>query len=158
MQSLPAEVLMKEGFVRDLGFGSFEYLAPDAQVVLADAFLNTHCLRLSTRDSLPSLVGVSFEPADETGIPDVVGTLWVDRSTAELRFLEFGYTWVPFNQGRKEAGGRLEFESRPNGAWIVRRWWIRMPTVERLDAYRTRLKGFREMGAEVITVSSVGLV
>jgi len=155
MQSLPAETLVEEGFVREVGSDSIEYLAPDAQVLLSNAFLNTHCLELTADPATPSLIGLGFAPQTDGEVPDVVGTLWVDRDTGELRFLEYRYTWVPFGQGLEQAGGRLEFEVLPSGAWIVRRWRILMPTVQRTGVNSARLVGFKEAGAQVISVSPV---
>jgi len=161
MLSLPAETLVAEGFVRQLDSGGFEFFAPDAEVLLSNAFLNTHCLKLTDHEDSPSLIGLAFEPAKETDVPDIEGTLWVDRSTGHLRFLDFGYTWVPFNKGRDQAGGRVDFDLLPGGAWIIRRWWIRMPTVERMPSNlrrgvsTTRLVGFKETGAEVKNVTRV---
>jgi hypothetical protein len=156
MRGLPPEDLVEGGFVRELENGTFEYLAPDAEVLLSNAFLDAHCFRLATNEDDPSLIGLAFEPGSDPDLPDVVGTFWVDRMSGALSHLEFRYTWVPFGRGQDRAGGRLDFELIPNGAWIVRRWWIRMPTVERMDVYRTRLVGFKETGAEVIDVTPVG--
>jgi hypothetical protein len=151
MQSLPAQTLLAEGFVRQPRSGVYEFLAPDAQVLLSNAFLNTHCMRLSANEAEPSLIGLSFEPAHEPEVPDIHGTLWVDRLSGQLRFLEFGYTWVPFGEGLEEAGGRLDFEPLPDGAWIVRQWWIRMPTLRR-RLLAARLIGFKETGAWITEI------
>ena len=153
MQSLPAEDLVSEGFVRESEGNETEYYAPDAQVLLSNAFLNTHCLKLTADEASPSLIGLAFEPGIEGELADVEGTLWVDRESGELRFLEYGYTRVPFDQGREQAGGRLEFEALPDGAWIVRQWWIRMPTVQRSGLNRARLLGFKETGAVITRVT-----
>ena len=161
MLSLPAETLVAEGFVRQIDSGAFEYFAPDAEVLLSNAFLNTHCLKLTDDEESPSLIGLAFEPAEVSDTPDIEGTLWVDRNTGYLKFLEFGYTWVPFDKGRDGAGGRVEFDVLPGGAWIVRRWWIRMPTIERVrsnaqrGAISTRLLGFKETGAEVTKATRI---
>jgi hypothetical protein len=153
MQSLPAEILVVEGFVRELESDVYEFLAPDAQVLLSNAFLSTHCLRLTVDPDSPSLIGLAFEPAVESDLPDVEGTLWVDRDTGQLKYLEYGYTWVPFDEGRDRAGGRLEFEVLPSGAWIVRQWRIRMPTVQRTGSRTARLLGFKETGAIITKVT-----
>jgi hypothetical protein len=155
MQSLPAETLIAEGFVREMENGVFEYLAPDARVLLSNPFLNTHCLRLTAHPHAPTLIGLAFEPAHEGDRPDVQGTLWVDRESGELRSLQYGYTWVPYDRGREQAGGHLEFEPLPDGEWIVRQWWIRMPTVGLNFPRPPRLMGFRETGATVTRVTRI---
>jgi hypothetical protein len=98
-------------------------------VLLSDEFARDHCFRPVTgsRDRR-GLTGLGFEPAMPRETGDVRGTLWLDEKTFELRYLEFNYT------GQSEAGadsakigGELHFARLPSGAWIVRRWFIRMP-------------------------------
>src|SRR6185503_1999584 len=74
------------------------------------------------------LTGLAFEPAEQREIGDVRGTIWLDEKSFELRYLEFTYT------GQQDAGadsarigGELRFARLPSGAWIVRRWFNRMP-------------------------------
>jgi hypothetical protein len=71
-------------------------------------------------------------------LPDIEGVLWLDRETAELRFLEYQYTNIPATLSSENIGGRVEFEALPHGLWIVRRWWIRMPI------FGTRQQGFSD--------------
>jgi hypothetical protein len=149
MQSLPADTLVAEGFVREIEDGVFEYLAPDAHVLLSNAFLNTHCMKLTDHPATPRLIGLGFEPARDGDLPDVEGTLWVDRESGELRSLEYRYTWVPYDKGREQAGGRVEFEALPDGEWIVRQWWIRMPTVRLTTPPRAPETPFRETGVPI---------
>ena len=154
-RSLPAEDLMEHGFMRQLEDGTHQYFAPNASVLLSDLFLDTHCFKLTLRDGLPSSIGLFFEPVRRGEVPDITGTLWLDRASAELQFLEYGYTSLPYPQAEDAAGGRIEFEGLPNGAWIVKRWWIRMPTVSPYNAPGTwaiseyRVSGVREAGGEV---------
>ncbi len=129
IRSLPARDLMEEGFIRELEEGGFQYYGPDASVLLSDIFLDSHCFRLTNREGDPSSIGLRFEPAEAGGLPDIAGTLWLDRTTSELQTLEFWYTWAPYPEGAGYGRGLIEFERMPNGAWIVRKWWIRMPNV-----------------------------
>jgi len=160
-QSYPADSLARYGFVQERRDGTY-YHAPDAGVLLSDPFLNDHCFHVEVNDKDPGLVGLSFEPVRGRRLPEVKGTLWLDRRTAELRYLEYGYANVPVTS--REVGGRVEFERLPTGAWIVRRWWIRMPSVQEVSVKgRTvdgasmpgqkmtweRLTGLREEGGEV---------
>jgi len=62
-------------------------------------------------------------------VPDIEGVLWLDAVSAELRYLDFTYTRLPYEIQLQNIGGRVEFERLPSGPWIVRRWWIRMPVV-----------------------------
>jgi len=159
--SLPAEELMEKGFIQRLDGGGWEYWGPDATVLLSDEFLGTHCFHLRSDPDNPEALGLAFEPFRNTERPDIQGTLWLDRETAALLFLEYDYTWAEYPEARGVARGRVEFEGLPNGAWIVRRWWIRMPL---LSQDRTRVQGgrsgvfvsgIRESGARVAQISTL---
>ena len=151
----PAEELAALGFVRDDGLESLFY-APDAEVLLSDAFAATHCFRArSGRGEQAGLVGLSFEP-QQRDRPDVQGTLWLDGATASLRWLEYRYTGVNYGPRTGELGGRLDFTRLESGAWIIERWRIRGPAFSRRRATTTGqpllLAGFREAGGEVVEV------
>mgnify|MGYP001056427042 CR=1 FL=1 len=138
-------------------------------MLLSDEFLDTHCLRLALGDDPERQAGVSFEPVPGREVPDIRGTLWLDPGTGGLRFLEYGYTWAPVPGTRGAAKGRIDFESLPSGAWIIRRWWIRTPklAVEGLTRRtvatdpsmmlgRPQVLGYREEGEEVTRVMAEG--
>ncbi len=161
IRSRPVEELMEKGFVQRLDDGGLEYWGPDASVLLSDEFLDTHCFQLTAGPDMPESVGLSFEPVRGSDHPDIKGTLWLDRSTAALQFLEYGYTWAPFPEAQGVARGRVEFEEVPGGAWIVRRWWIRMPELAQdltmAGGGRTGVfvAGIREAGGEVAQISTL---
>ncbi len=87
-------------------------------------------------------------------MPDITGVLWLDRATAELRYLEYRYTklagWVPATA----VGGRIDFQRLPNGAFVIHAWWIRAPIPElrRTPGREPRLFGFKERGGRVTAV------
>src|SRR5919205_2003625 len=61
--SAPAESLSAHGYVR-VSRDSSEYFAPDAAVLLSDAFAGDHCLRaVKDDDKHKGLIGLAFEPA-----------------------------------------------------------------------------------------------
>ncbi len=160
IRSRPAANLMTEGFVQPLGEEGdrFEYFGPDASVLLSDEFLATHCLRLAYGgDPAPGL-GISFEPVRTGGVPDIKGTLWLDPETTYLKFLEYEYTWAPLDEARGLAKGRVDFENLPNGAWIVRNWWIRTPILEvdwaGRSGQRSQVLGYIEEGEEITRITS----
>lgn len=166
-ESRPAEELQSDGFVRLNGADNL-YFAPDASVLLSDPFLDTHCFRLveqseeeEARAELEGLLGLGFEPTgEETGIVDIEGTIWVDRETAELRWLEYRYKYLPDELSYPEVGGRVDFRRMPDGTWIVPEWWIQMPVL----ALRTDLSGrfirrierFHQTGGIVLEVREAG--
>jgi len=124
--SVSPESLAAHGYVEEHG-DSTVYAAPDAATLLDARFLDQHCLAArASRDDRPGLVGLAFRPARGTSRPDVSGVLWLDASSFELRFLEFGYT-APDSLANPEYGGRVDFTRLHDGRWIVRRWALRVP-------------------------------
>lgn len=163
--SVPPEELSRYGFIRHVPGDSLVYAAPDASVLLSDAFLDDHCFRMTTGDD-PRLVGLAFEPVRGRTVPDVAGTLWLDRESAELRKVEYRYVNGPPESREPQVGGTVEFERLRDGPWIVRRWAIRMPVAEMVrnrgvsldgrTAIRSdelRLVAVHEAGGEVTSAS-----
>lgn len=169
----PAAKLAKVGYVeRDGPYWTF--YAPDAQVILSDEFLGTHCFRLrepEKKEQQPGRIGLAFAPVEKGKLTDIEGTLWLDRASGELALLEYRYTRMPGRMDHASTGGRLEFARLPTGSWIVRRWAIRMPVVgteartgatvnsnvtdrnQRFDEQLvTVLAGIKEDGGEVLSV------
>ncbi|HWP37873.1 MAG TPA: carboxypeptidase-like regulatory domain-containing protein, partial [Gemmatimonadales bacterium] len=159
--SLPARELADRGFVVKGRGDTVDYYAPDANVLLSDAFLSTHCF--TARDGEAEhqgLVGLAFEPAPGRFLPDVRGVLWFDRRSAELRGLVFTYTNLPPDLPEGVLGGSIDFMRLGTGAWIVQRWWIRMARMGRV-VYRDtgrmpepRVLGFRQRGGQVLSIST----
>jgi hypothetical protein len=100
---------------------------PDAALLVSDEFAATHCFGLTPDEE--GLVGLTFEPVPGRRLPEVSGTIWVDRATSELKFLDYEYTGLPGLLARAELGGRVEFQRLPSGAWIVRYWHVRTPDI-----------------------------
>jgi hypothetical protein len=157
-QSIPAERLEAAGYIQDESRdGVWDHFAPDGEVLLSGSFLDTHCFRVEGGDG--SLVGLGFEPVAGRDLPDIRGTLWLDRGSAELRRLDFRYVNLPYpHDDWPQVGGMVEFERLGTGMWIVRRWYIRMPLgAERTGGYggdraRLSLRSLVEDGAEVTQV------
>ncbi len=126
--SIDHATLIKDGYVRKSPAGGWEFSAPDAGVLLSDDFADAHCLSVvEPDDGAPGLVGLAFEPIRGRDVSDVKGRLWLDGETAELRFLEYRYTDLPWSIPDRDIGGRVAFRRLPEGPWIVEQWWIRMP-------------------------------
>ena len=153
-RSAPAAQLEAEGYVV-VSEDGWTYYGPDAEVLLSTPFLRTHCFETKAENGL---VGLAFTPARGRSLPDVKGTLWVDRENAELRYLEFSYTRLPERLTEPRAGGRVEFMRVPNGAWIIRDWVIRMPIARTVHVpYQEdspRVVGFREAGGSAIEIKT----
>lgn len=160
-RSLSPEDLAAHGYIRADAAGGWSYSAPDAGVLLSDSFLDGHCLELQESPSRPALIGLAFRPVRRSDHADIAGVLWVDRRSAELRYLEFRYTSLPIPVSSAHVGGRVDFSRVTGGPWIVRSWHIRMPEVGMqrqvlgsigLDKQTYRLMGIREAGGEVLDV------
>lgn len=161
IRSLPAEDLMAEGFIRPTPDRGWEYFGPDASVLLSDQFLDSHCFSLTMDRNRPGSLGLHFEPVERSEFPDISGTLWLDAASARIEFLEYRYSWLPWVEGLGVARGRVEFESLPNGAWVIPRWWIRMPVMAEDISFnlqtrpRIRVVGIKEVGGEITQFSSM---
>jgi hypothetical protein len=157
--SAPVGSLLERGFIQTTDTGTF-YFAPDAHVLLSDAFADAYCLS-PVEDLAHKWVGVSFKPIERTGAPAVAGTLWLERSGFELRQLVYGYTRARLPFERNEMlGGMVDFDKMPTGQWIVRKWRIRLPfAAERALSLGNNtssraqvLIGLKEEGGELLEI------
>ena len=164
--SFPPDDLARDGYVVISGRGVI-FRGLDAHVILAPSFLESHCFRPAPKHATnDSLVGLAFEPIRRRGIVDVRGTLWLNRWNRELVSIDFTYDPLSLGVRTDGVGGRIEFGRLASGRWIVSRWWIRMPRIERrpvsgggrvLSDYAEVLVGYDEMGGEVLGVASAGV-
>jgi hypothetical protein len=118
------------GYLERTG-GATTFYAPDGKVLLSDEFLAQHCFRPVDSASDSSLIGLGFSPLPDRNKPDVHGTLWLERETSELRYLEFEFTGLgkAFQTGNE--GGRVDFVRLPDGRWLVGKWRARVAWHER---------------------------
>lgn len=127
--SRSADELRKSGYIVRGKDDSTSYLAPGLDVLVSRQFAGDHCFRLEPTDSAGT-IGLAFEPAkpDRRRV-ELQGTMRVDRTTSELRSLEFRYTNLVPAVEKAGAGGRLEFARLRDGGWVISRWHIRMPSL-----------------------------
>ncbi|HEU0012206.1 MAG TPA: carboxypeptidase-like regulatory domain-containing protein [Longimicrobium sp.] len=158
----PVERLVEHGYVEDEG-DSILYHAPDAGTLLSDAFLDHHCFSLTEGGGANAgLVGLEFAPLRGRRMADVQGTLWLDRASGRLSHIEYRYTGLNYRGGEHALGGRIVYEQLPGGAWIVRRWYIRMPLLVQEppgalgDRPDPRIISILERGGEVVAVRPGG--
>lgn len=117
----------------DLGYwrpdaDTLVFHAPDAEALLSDSFLCDHRFGVvNGGGQRAGMVGLTFEPEPGRRIADVEGTIWLDGDSWELRLVEYTYTRLPTTAIRAGVGGEVRFARLPNGAWLVRRWFVRMP-------------------------------
>ena len=157
--SRPVDELMTDGFVQEQESGIFFY-APDATVLLSDAFLDSHCLRVQAgEDEAEGLIGLSFEPVGRRARNhiDIRGVLWLEAESSELQWLEYRYADLDADVRSRHLGGKVVFTGLPNGTWVVREWYIRMPRAGVRPNPFTNipqrfLAGIRETGALVMRI------
>ncbi len=108
-----------------------DYRVPSVDLLVDDRFLADYCLHLvASSDDRPDWIGVGFKPAKANRrLTLIEGTLWLDRRTAELQRLDFGYAGLPGNEREIEPGGWLEFTRLETGLWFVSRYALRMPAI-----------------------------
>lgn len=156
-RSVPIEDLEEHGYARHADEGTYFY-GPDAEVLLSDQFLDSHCFRFRTGND-DVVVGLAFEPVRQAGDRvDVDGILWLDRKTSQLRTLEFTYTGIepPRHLGTGPGPyGQMVFDQLPSGGWIVREWWIRTPTGSRDRGMQTYVT-YAQQGGRVNRTERLG--
>jgi hypothetical protein len=158
-QTLSPASLAEGGYVRTDG-DSIAFYGPDAQVLLSDEFLDTHCLYVDPRAADEQTVGLAFEPIRRKGVVDISGVLRMDRRTGDLRAVEYSYTDLRGAARQSPAGGSVEFMRLANGAWVVTRWRIRSTSLAGAwDSRRGRttaaITDMRDAGGEVTEIQMV---
>ena len=133
--AIDGDSLSRAGYVQPRVGGGSTFFGPDAEILLSDAFLRDHCFHEArpTR-AQKGLVGLGFRPAAGRTVPDVVGALWLDERTFELRYVSFAYSRVPTGADSAFTGGEVHFTRLAGGAWMVSRWFLRLPVVARPSA------------------------
>jgi len=154
-RAISPDVLRRDGFVVTTKDNVTTYYAPGLDMLLSAGFIEDHCFRL-TNDR--NRLGIAFEPIPERKrTPEIRGTMWLDRKTAELRSLEYRYANVPPEQA-DEARGDMEFSRLTTGAWAITKWSIRMPVIENrvtsqaFGGVGMRLAGIKLSGGELSLV------
>lgn len=129
-RALSPDSLQRVGYMVRDERNWLHFYAPDLDALLSEEFLTDHCFRIAP-ESDARQIGIAFAPTRERrDLPEINGTLWLDRASSELRRLEFRYVNVDDEIMDARAGGTVEFAALRNGLWVVSRWNIRMPVVE----------------------------
>lgn len=137
------DTLSRFGYVLPQPDGSSVYVAPDLETLLSEGFRDQHCFRL-VRSERESWIGLRFEPTPERRrLPEITGTLWLDRTTSELRRLEFQYVNVPSAPQDARARGEINFARARDATWLISAWEIATPVFERRFVPQTLLGSMR---------------
>ena len=132
--TVPPDSLLRFGYVYRLSDGGMTYYAPDIETLLSEDFLQDHCFRFAS-GSDSTLLGVGFEPSPaRRNLPEIRGTVWLDRKSAELRRMEFQYVILRVPNDRLRTispppGGAMNFGSMTNGGWAISNWELRIPVL-----------------------------
>ena len=70
---------------------------------------------------------VAFEPTKERTRPDILGFIYLSRTTGALNRLDFQYVNLPEHLRALHPEGSVAFEQLLTGGWIVKSWVIRYP-------------------------------
>jgi hypothetical protein len=131
----PESLLDSLGYVRNVSEAmdelveQWEFWAPDEEVLVSDGFIQHHCLSMQEGGRKHrGLVGIAFEPVRPLG-RDIRGTVWLDARTAELRWVEFRFTNLPWVVPDEAQGGRVDFRKLSSGVLVAHSWTMRMPIV-----------------------------
>jgi hypothetical protein len=128
MRSISGDSLAQVGFWHKLDEDTLIFHAPDEEALLSRPFRAAHCFELvAGRDAIRGMIGLAFKPRRITRIAGIEGTIWIDAGNFELRFVEFRYTNLLTVPSNPHLGGQVHYLRHPSGAWLVRRWHIRMP-------------------------------
>jgi hypothetical protein len=149
--------LARAGYVFGDEHNGWLFYAPDETVLLSDQFAATHCFRLVREAERSGSIGVAFEPVPERKLADIVGVLWVDERTAELREVVFHFVHAGV-VSRFEAGGFTRFLRVPSGAWIVDEWLLKLPRLalkpSAILGQQYMLTGYYERGGGILNGAS----
>jgi len=149
-----AAEFVNQGFLVDSA-GRAVLAAPDADVMLDDAFGAGYCFRIAAADSShPHEIGLAFSPASlKRGRIDINGALWIDSTTRSLTRLEYHYLGLDSRIAAFNPGGRVEFRPMPNGSSMIDRWFIRVvgvdSTISKFDQRRGVGLEAHEVGGEI---------
>jgi hypothetical protein len=122
-----ASDFVERGFMRGAADG-LTFYAPDADVLLSDAFATGYCFRLMAPNrARPNQLGLGFSAADrKRDRIDVDGALWIDTAARSLRDIEFKFAGLDPNLEQHGPGGTLSFREMSNGTVLIDQWTLRL--------------------------------
>ena len=156
--SVSADSLRRAGYVVvDRDGESRTFHGPDVGVLSSDSFLEDHCFHL-VAGSDPTRIGVAFEPTPQRrNMPEIIGTVWIDRASSELRNMHWQYINIARNIDETATGGIMDFARLRNGLWLISRWHIRMPIVEiggGADRNSVTFRGVKLVGGQLVSAAT----
>ncbi len=155
IQSAPPDSLRRWTFVHEepdsAGNESPAYYGPDARVLFAPWFLDSHCLRAAPARG--GQVALDFTP-DGGGPGDIAGSFVFDSATFALRELQFHWVGLGSWVQPDHSGGVIRFRRLESGAWLPVAWTMRAPVPTIMPGVGRRLSRYVEQGGVVERVTS----
>lgn len=75
---------------------AYSFLAPSPEVVLSEAFVDTHCFEVVPAEDAERWAGLSFSPQEDSRVEyDLSGTIWLPPHRDSLPSIEFAYSRFP---------------------------------------------------------------
>jgi hypothetical protein len=123
--ALDATAFLRDGFVFDSGAVTV-YHGPDAATLLDSMFITGYCYSIAARDDArPMQVGLRFEPSSyRSGRTDIAGVAWIDTLARRVVDLTYDYKIPGRRPSPFNPGGRISFQTFPNGSTLIDRWSI----------------------------------
>lgn len=162
-RTISPETARRAGYVAVGQDGTTVYSGPGLDGLTSAGFIEDHCFRL-VPGSTPDTLGISFVPTrarNRAKLPELQGTMWVGRGSAELKRLEFSYVNIPPVQAR-HASGHIEFARLSTGEWVITRWNLRLPSLQaamatpRRSRVDTTVADLRDIGGELVLATRNG--
>ena len=134
---------------------SAQWTVPSVTTFLSPEFLAGHCFgSVNGTENRPEFVGIQFIPVTAPTV-QLSGTFWIDRSSRELKAIDYSFVGLGKNWRPDRTGGTIEIHRVDPGFWIARFWFQRVPNIIRNKSGKERVETFREHGAEVVSSSPV---
>jgi hypothetical protein len=135
--------LAAAGYARSADDGSVTFYAPDARVLASSEFVSSHCFRPVPSPSDTTLAGLHFSPLPRAAVADIEGTLWLERSSAQLRALDARFVGSPLSEFDDRSAISLRLARVADGRLIVAAWSIIAPVVRIVNATDARVGPLR---------------
>lgn len=134
---------------------SARWVTPSVATFLSPEFRAANCFgAVNGTEARPEYLGLRFVPASANGV-QLTGTFWIDRSSRELKVIDYAFAGIDKSWRPDKAGGSIEIHRFNPGFWITRFWYQREPNVIRAKNGKERVETFREHGAEVVNLTAV---
>ncbi len=161
IRSIPPDSLRVHGFMREYWDSEGEvhrhFYGPDARVLFAPWFLDSHCFAVAKVNPASGRILVHFKPARKSRQVDIKGTLTFHAGSLALESVEFTHENLPSWMNQRSAGGEMLFRQAPNGLWVAALWSLWGPIEGVGQQYRSQMDGIAEIRGRVVRMVQAGM-